>query len=146
MHASPYRGQINPFFFCVLSSLLGLLPHTAGRCALSVTVGERGDLEREVPPAFRAWVCGVVSSCPVTACSSPLTPPQRVGGGPPRPGPRSSDVLHQLVARPGRLVVVYRVLRGPVHDHRPKQAAAAQLEEVYEVPETSVVEGTLYGR
>lgn len=145
MHASPYRGQINPFFF--LPPLLppgSPAPHSWQVRAVRDGGGTRRSGEGGAS-GVPGVVCGVVSSCPVTACSSPLTPP-RGWVAVPRAGPRSSDVLHQLVARPGRLVVVYRVLRGPVHDHRPKQAAAAQLEEVYEVPETSVVEGTLYGR
>lgn len=54
--------------------------------------------------------------------------------------------LHQLVARAGRLVVFYCVLRGPVYCHGPEQAAAADLEEVYKVPETTVAEEGERGR
>lgn len=46
--------------------------------------------------------------------------------------------LHQLVARAGRLVVFYCVLRCPVYRHGPEQATAADLEEIYKVPETTV--------
>lgn len=50
--------------------------------------------------------------------------------------------LHQLVAWARRLVVLYCVLRGPVHRHGPDQAAAANLKEVYEVPDAAVTEET----
>lgn len=46
--------------------------------------------------------------------------------------------LHQLVAWAGRLVVVYCVLRGPVHSHRPDQATAADLKEIYEISDAAV--------
>lgn len=64
----------------------------------------------------------------------------RGGGGsfhPPLPHP-SLLPLHQLVARAGRLVVLYCELRGPVHRHGPEQATAAQLKEIHQVPEAAV--------
>lgn len=67
----------------------------------------------------------------------------RGGGGegssfhPPLPLP-SLLPLHQLVARAGRLVILYCELRGPVHRHGPEQATAAQLEEIHQVPEAAV--------
>lgn len=55
-------------------------------------------------------------------------------------------LLHQLVSGAGRLVVLYCVLRGPVHRHGPDQAAAAHLEEIYQVPDASMIEGAFDGR
>lgn len=52
--------------------------------------------------------------------------------------PSRSFTLHQLVSRAGRLVILYCVLRGPVHRHRPKQTAAPQVKEIDEVPHTAV--------
>lgn len=49
--------------------------------------------------------------------------------------------LHQLVARAGRLVVFYCVLRGPVYRHGPEQTTAAELEEIHQVPEATVAGG-----
>lgn len=61
-----------------------------------------------------------------------------VGGG--GDGGEGGEILplHQLVARAGCLVVFYCVLRGPVYRHGPEQAATADLEEIYKVPETTV--------
>lgn len=67
-----------------------------------------------------------------------------VGGGGDDGGGREGGVilpLHQLVARAGRLVVFYCVLRGPVYRHGPEQAAAAELEEIHQVPEATVAGG-----
>lgn len=49
-----------------------------------------------------------------------------------------SFTLHQLVSRAGRLVIIYCVLRGPVHRHRPKQTAAPQVKEIDKVPHTAM--------
>lgn len=46
--------------------------------------------------------------------------------------------LHELVAGARRLVVLYCVLRGPVHGHGPDQAAAADLEEIDQVSDATV--------
>lgn len=46
--------------------------------------------------------------------------------------------LHQLVARAGRLVIFYCVLRGPVYRHGPEQAATADLKEIYKVPKATM--------
>lgn len=56
------------------------------------------------------------------------------------PRPLRAPALHQLIARARRLVVFYCVLRGPVHRDGPDQAAAADLEEIYEVPDAAVAE------
>lgn len=64
-----------------------------------------------------------------------------VGEGEVSPTPSCPSLLlplHQLVARAGRLVVLYCELRGPVDSHGPEQAAAAQLEEIHQVPEAAV--------
>lgn len=64
----------------------------------------------------------------------PLLTPLPLRRPPPRP------TLHQLIAWARRLVVFYCVLRGPVHRYGPNQAAAADLEEIYEVPDAAVAE------